>query len=31
MIYDKENPENKYNIPKNIGNEAFVYLKVYCI
>jgi len=27
MIYDKENPENKYNIPKNIGNEASVYLK----
>jgi len=27
MIYDKENPDNKYNIPKNVGNEASVYLK----
>lgn len=26
-IYDKENPENKYNIPVNKGNEASVYLK----
>ena len=27
MIYDKENPENPYNIPINRGNEASVYLK----
>ena len=26
-IYDKENPENEYNIPVNKGNEASVYLK----
>ncbi len=26
-IYDKENPENEYNIPVNRGNEASVYLK----
>ena len=26
-IYDKENPENEYNIPINKGNEASVYLK----
>jgi hypothetical protein len=26
-IYDKETPENKYNIPVNKGNEASVYLK----
>ena len=27
MIYDKEMPENKFNIPVNKGNEASVYLK----
>jgi hypothetical protein len=27
MIYDKENPENPYNVPVNKGNEASVYLK----
>jgi len=27
MIYDKENPENPYNVPINKGNEASVYLK----
>jgi len=27
MIYDKETPSNKYNIPVNKGNEASVYLK----
>jgi len=27
IIYDKENPNNKYNIPVNKGNEASVYLK----
>ena len=27
FIYDKEIPENKYNIPVNKGNEASVYLK----
>jgi hypothetical protein len=27
MIYDKENPENQYNIPVNKGNESSVYLK----
>ena len=27
FIYDKENPENPYNIPVNKGNEASVYLK----
>ncbi len=27
MIYDKENPNNPYNIPVNKGNEASVYLK----
>lgn len=26
-IYDKETPENEYNIPFNKGNEASVYLK----
>ena len=26
-IYDKETPENPYNIPVNKGNEASVYLK----
>jgi hypothetical protein len=26
-VYDKENPENEYNIPVNKGNEASVYLK----
>jgi hypothetical protein len=26
-IYDKEMPENEYNIPVNKGNEASVYLK----
>ena len=26
-IYDKETPENEYNIPVNKGNEASVYLK----
>jgi hypothetical protein len=26
-IYDKENPDNPYNIPVNKGNEASVYLK----
>ena len=26
-IYDKENPDNKYNIPVNKGNESSVYLK----
>jgi hypothetical protein len=25
MVYDKENPRNKYNIPKNVGAEASVY------
>ncbi len=27
MIYDKENPNNPYNVPVNKGNEASVYLK----
>ena len=27
FIYDKETPENPYNIPVNKGNEASVYLK----
>jgi hypothetical protein len=27
LIYDKENPDNEYNIPINKGNEASVYLK----
>jgi hypothetical protein len=27
LVYDKENPENKYNVPVNKGNEASVYLK----
>lgn len=27
FIYDKETPENKYNIPVNKGQEASVYLK----
>jgi hypothetical protein len=27
LIYDKENPDNPYNIPVNKGNEASVYLK----
>ena len=27
MVYDKENPENPYNVPVNKGNEASVYLK----
>jgi hypothetical protein len=27
LVYDKENPENPYNIPVNKGNEASVYLK----
>jgi hypothetical protein len=27
MIYDKENPNNEYNVPINRGNEASVYLK----
>ncbi len=27
FIYDKENPENPYNIPVNKGNEASVFLK----
>ena len=27
FIYDKETPENKYNIPVNKGNEASVFLK----
>jgi hypothetical protein len=27
LIYDKENPKNKYNVPVNKGNEASVYLK----
>jgi hypothetical protein len=27
LIYDKENQDNKYNIPVNKGNEASVYLK----
>ena len=26
-VYDKETPENEYNIPVNKGNEASVYLK----
>lgn len=26
-IYDKETPENPYNVPVNKGNEASVYLK----
>jgi len=27
LIYDKETPENPYNVPENKGNEASVYLK----
>ncbi len=27
ILYEKENPNNIYNIPKNKGNEASVYLK----
>lgn len=27
MVYDKENPNNKYNVPVNKGNEASTYLK----
>lgn len=27
MIYDKENPDNPFNVPVNKGNEASVYLK----
>jgi hypothetical protein len=27
MIYDKENPNNPYNVPLNRGNEASAYLK----
>jgi hypothetical protein len=27
MVYDKENPSNKFNVPVNKGNEASVYLK----
>ena len=27
MVYDKENPNNPYNIPVNKGNEVSVYLK----
>lgn len=27
IVYDKERPENPYNIPVNKGNEASVYLK----
>jgi hypothetical protein len=27
LIYDKENPDNEYNVPINKGNEASVYLK----
>jgi hypothetical protein len=27
FVYDKENPDNPYNIPVNKGNEASVYLK----
>lgn len=27
MIYDKENPNNPFNVPVNKGNEASVYLK----
>jgi hypothetical protein len=27
LIYEKENPLNKYNVEKNKGNEASVYLK----
>jgi hypothetical protein len=27
LIYDKEKPDSKYNIPVNKGNEASVYLK----
>ena len=27
MVYDKETPENPYNVPVNKGNEASVYLK----
>jgi hypothetical protein len=27
MVYEKENPEHPYNVPKNKGNEASVYLK----
>lgn len=27
MIYDKEKPENPYNVPVNKGNEASTYLK----
>jgi hypothetical protein len=27
LIYDKNNPQNQYNVPVNKGNEASVYLK----
>jgi len=27
LVYDKETPENPYNVPVNKGNEASVYLK----
>jgi len=27
LVYDKENPQNPYNVPRNKGNEASVYLK----
>ena len=27
LVYDKENPENPYNVPVNKGNEASTYLK----
>lgn len=27
IVYDKEHPENPYNVPVNKGNEASVYLK----
>ena len=27
LVYDHGNPDNSYNIPKNVGNEATVYLK----
>jgi hypothetical protein len=27
MIYDKEKPENPFNVPRNKGNEASTYLK----
>jgi len=27
IVYDKERPENPYNVPVNKGNEASVYLK----